>query len=262
MTAKFKDTWLSESFYERLLQFYSAETREKSEQLLSSNLVQEVYIEPGRISSKINIDKRTSQRIVLHVPEVSAADFERIISTLSKNEGCLVGLYNNKLTDICFEDEFIRNVLLFDIKNARAVLDDQNISLEDERVLAVFEKCINFLIENSLSYIALRGMGTEQFIHDIREARISYLLSSKSLAEKITPTSHISKLVVPAERYYCGMEVHEMDLVVRADELPAALLKRLDHLPSYEGLEFLDKNLEMAYERITRLAQSLARFLN
>lgn len=261
MTRKFQDTWLSETLHERIQQFFKDDLRAESERLLSENLVQEVYVEPGRISSRITVDKRQSHRIVLQVPEISNDQFESIIAVLARDQRSLAGLYNNKLTDVCFAHDEVRNSLLFGLDELRAFVEDLEVDIQDARVFAVLEKSVHFFIENSLSFIALRGRGTEQFIHDVREARLSFLLDAKAHQQTVETQVQAPMLHVTPEEYYEGGDLSDISIVVRADELPAALLKRLDHLPTNTGLEFVDKNLEMAYERVTRLAQSLARFL-
>lgn len=258
---KYHNTWLSEYLIDISSNFFDSNVILESKDLLDKGLVHEVYIEPGRISSRVTVDKRMSQRVVLTLAELNPDDFDEIVRTAAESQLVLVGLYNNQLPDVFFANEQLKSLLLFKIEDISAAIEDQKVSLQDARVAAVFEKFIEQILSTPLNFITLRGYGAEQFQHDVRELRARSLLKLKDKNKHISISSEVSQICDSADLFYNGAEEPELDITVRADELPASLLRRLDHLPTNGGLEYIDKNLENAYERITRLAQSLARFI-
>lgn len=258
---KYQNTWISEYLIEEAIGFFKPAVWEKSKSLIEDNCVSEVYVEPGRLSSRITLEKKASIRVVLTLKELESEIFDKIVQFVVTDESILLHLYNNQLTDAFFQSSLVKDNLLFKIEDLKAIVEDEEVGLQDEKVAAVFEKFIEHALSNPLLCLTFRGYGAEQFLHDVRESRTHSVLK---IREQISSTQGISEFhnfEISAEDFYQGKQLSNLDLLVRADELPAALLKRLDHLPSQGGVEFIDKNLEMAYERITRLAQSLARFI-
>jgi len=217
-------------------------------------------VEPGRLSSRVSFDKRSSIRVVLKLKEVSEEVFETIVSSVASDPIILTHLYNNQLSDRFFLQPNVKENLLFNMEDISVLIEDEVVDVQNEKVAAVFEKFVEQILGNPILFLTFRGHGAEQFLHDVREARAETITETQIEAE-LVGMQEIKRLTVTPEEFFKGSSMENFTLTVRADELPASLLRRLDPLPTNGGLDFVDKNLEMAYERITRLAQSLARFL-
>lgn len=250
-----------EKLIEEYSDFFSLDVQDKAKKFINAEQVQEVYVEPGRISSRVSIDKRTSVRVVVVLPEVVSDIWDQIIKAAATDQNILLYLYNNILPDGFFNKIPEAQKLFMKFSDATCIIDDQPSDTNNEFVASVFEKFVEQVLSFPLIFLTFRGYGAEQFIHDIRSMR-SFLLQQNVLLPDSDPKGiKKNSVIISDQEFYGEFEKDNIDVLVRADELPASLLKRLDSLPPVMGLDYLDRNLEMAYERITRLAQSLARFI-
>ena len=139
---KHQNTWISEYLIEEAIGFFKPGVWENAKGLIEDHSVSEVYVEPGRLSSRISLDKKASIRVVLTLRELESDIFEKIVEFVAKDESILLHLYNNQLTDAFFQSPLVKENLLFKIGDLKAVIEDLEVELQDERVAAVFEKFI------------------------------------------------------------------------------------------------------------------------
>lgn len=250
--------WIAEDLNDLILKTFSPEIREHASQLNEQKRVHEVYVEPGRISSRIIAANKRSERIVLTLPELPEKVWSALLDAIATDPFMTAQCYNHHLS------HKIRNILdsygvsLFgEIKDYTSKLDDKDIDFISPYSAAVLEKFAEQLISNPISIFTMRGKNSEQVLHEIRELRAEKLLLEGFLVQGGATENRTFES--PEEFYGVNSDLPEIN--VRADELPAAVLRRLDPIP-LEHLDIdLDMQLELAYGRVARLSQSLARFL-
>ncbi|HMO19145.1 MAG TPA: hypothetical protein PKA63_13765 [Oligoflexia bacterium] len=281
-------SWLAEELYDLIQKTFSDISRSRVRDLINDKRVHEVYVEPGRVSSRIIGDNKRSERVVLAVPEFSAEIWNIVLEEISRSPFAASHIYNNMLPHAVSDslkrsgisllpksDEYSLYVddRLIDFKfpetgaDSDSSYDDTGIGLDGMDipvyVLAILEKFAELLLTAPLSICTLRGKNVETIVHSVRELRAVNIAGKADIghAHSTFDQSRRTKNV-SIEEYYFGKSIEELfQIQVRADELPASVLRRIDPLPIEHPEIDMDINLEGAYGRVTRLAQSLARFL-
>jgi uncharacterized Zn finger protein len=251
--------WIAEDLYEFIIKTFDAPKREEVEALLIEKKVHEVYIEPGRVSSRIVGENKRSKRVVITLKEFSPEVWELIIKDIAKDPLLCAQCYNQSLP-FSLKKILVEHGVSFFGSTAEyhCMVDDIEIPFVSIDTVAVLEKLAEQLIANPFGICTIRGKNVEQIIHEIREGRSQQILANDFIVR--AEDSSIVHEDTP-EMYYEGGVSDLPEINVRADELPASILKRLDPVP-LENVEIdVDMQLESAYGRIARLSQSLARFL-
>jgi uncharacterized Zn finger protein len=251
--------WIAEDLCEFISQVFSSEIHEEVRQLIHEKRVHEVYIEPGRVSSRIVADNKRSKRVVITLNEFTPEVWETVIAMIAANPLLSAQCYNQHLPVSVKAFFAIHNVSLTGSEDEFAcIVDDQPVPFQSVEAAAVLEKFAEQLIANPFGFCTFRGKNVEQIIHEIREKR-SAIASVEDFL--LRPDSEVSLRKESVQEFYEGDLKGIPDILVRADELPASILKRLDPIPLETPEIEVDSHLEAAYGRVARLSQSLARFL-
>lgn len=142
----------------------------------------------------------------------------------------------------------------------RIIINGKEQSEICEVSLALLIRLATTIDKSPWEMFLLFGRGMDESILEIHERRRnelkklsaephSKLKKSKSLLEKVDENSIRSF-------WNSSKEIQNISYLIRADELPAATIKRLDPLPLLGLEEEVESKVELAYEKIARLAQS------
>lgn len=253
--------WIAEDVCESLLGDFDAAIVKEVKILLQEKRVHEVYLEPGRVSSRIVADNKRSKRVVLSVPEFGSEVWDTVLGMIAKNPLITAQCYNHHLPFSIKPFFSVHGVSLVPLSNELScTVDDQEVPFFSVETAAVLEKLAEQLVSNPFGLCTVRGKNVEQIIHEIREKRSEFVIAEDFLLatdEESTVLPHAEG----AQEFFEGDVRALSEIQVRADELPASILKRLDPLPIDTPEIEADPLLEDAYGRVARLSQSLARFL-
>jgi uncharacterized Zn finger protein len=252
--------WIAEDVYDFITQNFHASILEDVKELIHERRVHEVYLEPGRISSRIITDSKRSKRVVLSLKEFDSAIWDDVLDMVAERPLLCAQCYNHFLPFAIKPFFGVHNVsLIGSTADFICTVDDQIQDYISVEAAAVMEKLAEQLLSNPFGICTVRGRNAEQVIHELREKRASKgLMEGTSVRAEEIPSA--VQFTDPS-RYYLGRMNDVPEITVRADELPASILKRLDPVPIETPEIQADPLLESAYGRVARLSQSLARFL-
>lgn len=125
----------------------------------------------------------------------------------------------------------------------------------------VFFSMISQFEKDPFSLLTFRGRGREQSLFQLRELRPKVAnCSSESHSLNYRPTNYKPSQALSAtvlNFWDSSKLLLELSYNIRADELPASLLRRLDPLPVKEMQTETELALEDAYAKVARRAQAL-----
>ena len=126
--------------------------------------------------------------------------------------------------------------------------------------LALLVRLAEVIDKSPWELFLLFGRGRDESILEIHERRRSEF-EKLATEGNVTSKREKSTIEIVDEELVRGFwnssrEIESISYTIRADELPAATIKRLDPLPLLGLEEEVESDLESAYERIARLAQS------
>ncbi len=252
----------------RLAQFLrdqvSSELEEEARELIRKRKVLDLSIQSGSANAKVHADDKTSSRIELLFPILTSDEWNTLLDEMSQEAYYLAMLLNDTVPHE-IEELFEANGLplipqdpsLFQVRNSGERVAFSELSPPDAAfVLRLCDK----IESDPFSVLILRGIGHDELLHELRKRR-TLLKKDKdfktSLHYKEIEYEPAPPLVATIPHYWsAGSELNTLSYTIRADELPASILKWLDPLP-LSGLEDkVDFMFEEAYERVARLAQS------
>jgi len=248
-------SWLAESFYNAMYPLCKEDTISAANEHTQLGRVGEVFIEHGRISSRFTNETRRTVRVLILVDELTDSVWYKFYVALSANPYVLSRVLAGSMPkEILPVFSSLGISLIPEMNSLNMSVDDEVVDLNDSRVLSVLEKFVSDLLIDPYLLCKLLGRTHTDIVKGLRDLLLEQGLFNKQNVNTLDASKGSS------ERLFIGGALPE-DIVVKADELPASLLRRLDYLfPDAQDAR-VDKNLEFAYERVSRLAQSLARFM-
>lgn len=250
-------TALIELFNGELSQEITAEASE----LIRKRRLLDFSVQPGIAAAKMLGDKPQPQKVELHFPQLNPEQWEAVFDALSQKAYFLALMLLGRLppeTDDVFAragGELIpsrREAITFTLDGAPV---ERLTPTTAALVLKLFEK----LEAEPLLLVVLHGKGREEALAELRKRR-SLLKSERpaqtAISAQEVPYEQAPPLISTTAYFWsAGNGMRELTYSIRADELPASILKWLDPLP-LGGLEDqVDYLLEEAYEIVARLAQ-------
>ena len=248
-------SWLAESFYNAMYPLCNEATIAEANEHTQLGRVGDVFVEHGRISSRFTNETRRTVRVLILVSELADSAWYKFYASLSAHPYIL-----SKVLSASMPKEIISVFsemgvsLIPEMSSLKMSVDDEAADLNDSRVLSVLEKFVGDLLVDPYLLCKLLGRSHADIVKGLKDLLLEQGLFNKQNVNTLEASKANNEVL------FLGGALPE-DIVVRADELPASLLRRLDYLfPDAQDAQ-VDKNLELAYERVSRLAQSLARFM-
>lgn len=135
-----------------------------------------------------------------------------------------------------------------------AKVDGKETEIGNDKVLTIISKISEFFEESYWNVFLAFGVGREELLTEVFRTRRKY---KKNPGEIEKEEKEISLSDDQVEKFWdAGKEIFEIKYSIRADEIPAAALRRLDSLPLSGLEENADPFFVETYERVSRLAQS------
>lgn len=254
----------------------------------SRRKVLDFLLTPAQASAKIQNDAGGLTRLELQLRPFSETEWAKI-ATLFASKAYFLSIFLNDLLPLKVEEELqALGLSLFPTEKKDLLLQiSGGDRAQHQLMLATFSQHFaQHLTSNPFAIFLWRGKGKEELLFDLEQARqaLSPKINSRPKTEPLSsaiissvspnsaslnaPTSSSGH---PGETAFnpetrsiepkssadtLNPEVANLSFNIKADELPAALLKRLEPLPLSGLEEELDSTLETAYNQITRRSQS------
>ncbi len=248
-------SWLAESFYNAMYPLCKEDTISDANMHAQLDRIGDVFVEHGRISSRFTSDSRRTVRVLILIDELADSDWYKFYVGLSASPYVLSRVLSASMPkEILAVFSKLNISLIPEMSSFKMSVDDEVADINDSRVLAVLEKFVGDLLIDPYLLCKLLGRSHSDIVKGIKDLLLEQGLFNKQNVNAVETAK------VDLGDFFVG-GVLPGDIVVKADELPASLLRRLDFLFPDAQDALVDKNLELAYERVSRLAQSLARFM-
>lgn len=217
----------------------------------------EFSIQPGVISCRITVGDERSVLTRLRCQALGEAHWDSLVELLSEKafyaSQLLAGQLPNEVAELAKAHEIPlipQETLHFEVDG----VGQEQFGVE----AATFFINLNDALEDEpCQFLFFRGKAVVELLAELRKKRLT------QTAERRRPTA-ITELAYPAspavvdritEFWSMGAEVKELHYSIKADELPASILKWLSPLPLSGIEDNVDFVLEEGYARIARLAQ-------
>lgn len=252
--------WWSERWLQAFVGAGLEPALEAGEDYLRKRRSLDFLITPSLVTARLFDDERRPVRVKIRVEPLGEAEWENLLRLLSADAlllaRLLAGDAHPELEERCAEQQ----VPLFP-GSAQLELQVEGAAKTSQFTAAAALACLEALERDPFMLFVLRGLAREQFLYRLREQRtLQHGIPGAVNAEPAVPSG---VGVAPAWRgsrsaSYWALTgtIDELSYRIRADELPAALLRRLDTLPLGGLTADLERPLEEAYARIATRAQA------
>ena len=230
-------------------------------ELIKHRRLLDFSIFPGRLSAKIQEESGKPIRTEIIFEQFSDETWETILEQLASQALFLSALLSNELPaeiESAFEQA---GVTLFPRSepDVRLNCDCSKSNRPCAHLAALFHKFSERFDQEPFSMLVLRGRGREETLSELRRRRVH-------LAPAVEPPAGAEAAaaveapagsdVTQPEFFTAGEKMHSLSYSIRADELPAAILKWLDPIPAGSLSEEAEMSLEEAYAQVARRAQA------
>lgn len=260
--------WMSENFLSILANTKYPALEPNAIELVRRRQVMDLFVAPGSISAKVQESTGTFRKVSITMPEISDEVWSCAFRKIVRGALCLGKLYSgevpieiNSLFESCGEP-----LLPLDLNNLTIQYCSEPTSDITLHIAAVLYRFSVLLNEEPFALLLWRGKGRDEVLLTLRALRRELNPEHAQKAqntrtqetEEKTEASHaqIHWTKDPTEFWRSSNELQSLEYTIKADELPAALLKWLDPLPLGGLEERIDLALEEAYAHVARRAQA------
>ena len=218
---------------------------------------------PGRVSAKVQDDAGKLHRVELVFEQLNESAWEIVFSQIARRAYFFASILAGELPE-----EF-ENVLKGDkVSLCPGTMSEIEVLLNGEHTdeisesapAAVFQRLIERLGTEPLVMFVLRGKGREEILVQVKRQRSMFdrpkFYSGRWVAGETAVVDREMPSLDPESFWRANPKIFELSYSIRADELPAAILKHLDPLPLGGLEEEVEPRLEEAYAQVARRAQA------
>ncbi|MDR2338351.1 MAG: hypothetical protein LBE20_06905 [Deltaproteobacteria bacterium] len=236
---------------------------------------------PGKVSCKVQAINEPPVKVEIIFNEIDPETWEKIISTLASHiyyvAKLSIGEVPQELVQVY--EEHNTHFVSQNIEDLKFLQNGVEIKKLDFYTIVVIKKLVERFEEDPFLIFLLRGCGPKELIAGIRKFRNNlqgtHLKQLKEQAKdaEIKNNGFVRKSEIEvtreqiehflenidfsAKRYWrWGEDMEKLKYSIKADDLPASILKRLDPLPIDTLESKVSSLLEDAYAHTTRRAQS------
>lgn len=261
-THRHNPTWCGEELHAFFLT-HAKPDQELQEALEDSRKrVLEFSLSPGRVSAKVDSYQGKLVKVDIFFSAFTEEAWEQVLERIAYNSlivSCLItrsipeglertlndlglSLFPQSPKDISFRIEGIES------------------TLSAPEAQGLIQRLVDRIREEPLLCLELRGVTEQSLLASLRQKRASlqkhtpHRGSAHYQAVHYDTSEELSKTL---DRFWsAGKSLSTMNFMIRADELPASILKRLDALPLRGLEEDIEYQLEQAYAQVARRAQA------
>ena len=254
--------WMAEEFLSIFSNTKYQELEPQAIELVRRRQVMDLFVSPGGISAKIQESQSAFRKVSISMQEISDAVWSKAFREISRSAFYLGKLYSseipveiNEVFKSCGESLFLSDASKLEIHYCSNVVQDVNLY-----VAAVLYKFSVLLSEEPFALLLLRGKGRDEIILTLRALRRELSFENLCVQEETTKvvaeSSPINWSKNPADFWRSSDVIKSLQYTIKADELPAALLKWLDPLPLNGMEDQIELSLEEAYAHVAKRAQA------
>lgn len=254
--------WCSERLRIIFEPLIPAELEAEALQLVKKRKVLDFLVQPGQISAKIEQEATRPERVVVRFPTLTDTQWDAVLSQLADSAyflaKLLAGEFPKEIENVLSET----NVQLFphSADELEIALNGEPIEEESLSLAALLLRYVAAIDQDPFSLFAILGRGREETLAELRRLRLKRRETTnghRSIAGRKVEYDPAPPLAASLDRFWSfDPGLSELKYTIKADELPASILKWLDPMP-LSGLEDrVDYLVEEAYARVARLAQS------
>ena len=226
--------------------------------LISKRRVSEFSIAPGKLQTKITTSGSQKIIVALNIPPFSKDIWQKAVGEMSKRSlflsSLLVGHLPFEIEDIF---QGLDKFLYPEEEEAGFISREQlqEISLNKAHVAALYYRTMERFDSDPCAILQLRGLSREHLVNEMKLARSSRRTSLQRPSQIENEAPENQPLLLDESFWSMQTELDELSFDLKADELPAAILKRLEPLPLQADESDLESALDDAYETVARRAQ-------
>jgi len=258
MTTKKSRYWVSE----RLHQLFAEKFEQAFDEPGKKKRVLDFFLVPGKVQVKLQEETGKMHRVEFELGQFSEEEWERVCKELAAQSIFLANFLAGRVPE---EIETVLSAQGLSLpplsrEEIRISCDGHALNKKTEPfAFLALDRLLSRLDDDPFSIFVLRGKGREELLVEVHRQR--------TLLER--PRGRIWTAVeepelenngyagIDLERFWkSGAAMERLSYSIRADELPASLLKRLDPLPLGGVEDTLEPLLEDAYAQIARRAQA------
>jgi len=254
--------WLTEHFLQLLLGHDLESHLEAGLEIFRKRRVLDFTVAPGSISAKIQTEGSDIYACSIILKPLSDKEWQQVFHELAKQS-----LYIAKLFAGMFPAELAEGFQQAGCEllpnNSSTISLKSNCkdkSLALDCFAALYFRFSETVENDPFVIFTLRGKGRDESIFQIRRERNNLLKAQPSNTQSQTTAAldtHKKLLASRLDKFWsAGAGLSELSYSIRADELPAAILKWLDPMPLQGIEEDADRQIEEGYEQVTRRAQA------
>ena len=254
-------SWVSEQILKYFQEIGFEELLEEGLELIRARRVLDFTISQGVCSARVFGETGAPSLVTLSLPVIEDEGWEAIYESLAKRSlylaSFLAGVLPTEITESV--EEAGQSLFPKTGSDFQIEVEDEKLAKLDARAAAVIYKFCENLADNPFNLIVFRGRGREETIVEIRRKRSlnsQKEASASGVHIQQVHAEHSSEVPLGEEFWNSGSSVEGISYNIKADELPAAILRHLDPIP-LNGLEDeVDRLLEEAYDHVTKRAQA------
>lgn len=219
-------------------------------------------ITPGKASAKIQDNGSKLNKVEIIINEFDESIWEGVFNALVTKAYFIAKLLSGELPqeiETVFSEVGV-DLFPTDLDKLQIIYNGKQTYEINKHIAAVIYRLSQRLEEDPFCVFLLRGCGREELITNIRKLRRS-LRVPQDLETSEIKTPEIKQ---PVALFQCEVSkfwsysepIKDLSFTIKADELPAAILKWLDPLPLSGIEDKVDFLLEEAYAQVARRAHA------
>jgi uncharacterized Zn finger protein len=233
---------------------------ENSQKYIKEKRVLDFYIAPGMVSARVQNADATPFPVTISLNQLTDAEWELVFAKLAGQALFLSKLLAGELPSEIKKifEELNINFLPSQLGQFNFTCKCQKASEICPHLGAAYLIFCEKVDRNPFYLFSLRGRGRDETIFKLRNIR-NELKKNVSFPEERQNEEDSAEATIRKEKirdfWSANQEIFDIGYSIKADELPAAILRRLDPLPLRGLEEDIDFIIEEAYAQVTRRAQ-------
>lgn len=250
-------SWISERVALLFQSHGFDEALEEGIELIRKRRVLDFVVVGGSFGARVFGEEGPPTRIDIKIPQLSSEEWSRVFGVLAEKSFYLAKLLAGELPEETVRAFAKAECELLPQEGIEFFADDQRVStLESESAAIIYRFC-DKLVSDPFLLFTLRGRGREETILELRKRRANIKVEPKIEELSTEEPVEIEPVKTSLSDYWqYPSELNDVQYNIKADELPAAILKWLDPPPLNELEIEVEGRLEEAYEMIARRAQA------
>ncbi len=255
-------TWGSDQLLEVFAGNDLIELEAKALNLVRKKKVLDLFITPGVLTAKVQDEKGQLNKVTLEIQTLEDETWTKVYNALANTSYYPAKFLAGELP-IEIEDIFAQaGTQLFPKtrNDIRILYKDTQTHLLNEHIVSVLLRVGKMLDNDPFTMLLWKGKGRDETIVTVRNLRREQKKTTLPTVEQHqlqAPPPPQSTMNESIKKFWeVSAASKDLEFDIKADELPAAILKWLDPLPLSGLEEKIEFGLEDAYARVARRSQA------